>query len=89
MRNRTADLLITSEMLYQLSYTSSEASGAWGRNRTTDTMIFSHVLYQLSYPGTKSVRSPTGSENKTQHLQESQGADCFFPAAPKGRLSIQ
>ena len=38
-------------MLYQLSYTSSERSGAWGRNRTTDTMIFNHVLYQLSYPG--------------------------------------
>ena len=55
MRTRTADLLITSELLYQLSYTSSwifsHKSGAWGRNRTTDTMIFSHVLYQLSYPG--------------------------------------
>ncbi len=58
MRTRTADLLITSELLYQLSYTSSSKNrartcGAWGRNRTTDTMIFNHVLYQLSYPGTK------------------------------------
>ena len=57
MRTRTADLLITSELLYQLSYTGSGSGigGAWGRSRTTDTMIFSHVLYQLSYPGTRNA----------------------------------
>ena len=66
MRTRTADLLITSELLYQLSYTSSgkssRNSGAWGRNRTTDTMIFSHVLYQLSYPGTVAARAEAEAE---------------------------
>ena len=62
-RNRTADPFITSEVLYQLSYTSSEIevlggadvvsvaraeNGATPQNRTGDTVIFSHVLYQLS-----------------------------------------
>ncbi len=70
MRTRTADLLITSELLYQLSYTSSwihleSGDGAWGRNRTTDTMIFSHVLYQLSYPGTNTV--PRAAEGRIKH----------------------
>ena len=58
-RNRTADLRITSALLYQLSYTSSPCgpravarggieSGATPQNRTADTRIFSAVLYQLS-----------------------------------------
>ena len=59
-RNRTADLRITSALLYQLSYTSTESEpriprmaarqndGATPQNRTGDTVIFSHVLYQLS-----------------------------------------
>ena len=56
-RIRTADLLITSELLYQLSYGGSRGPivepgcGAWGRNRTADTGIFSPLLYHLSYPG--------------------------------------
>ena len=56
-RIRTADLLITSELLYQLSYGGSREGpaeprrGAWGRNRTADTGIFSPLLYHLSYPG--------------------------------------
>ena len=56
-RIRTADLLITSELLYQLSYGGSRRRaaepwhGAWGRNRTADTGIFSPLLYHLSYPG--------------------------------------
>ena len=62
-RNRTADLRITSALLYQLSYTSLEfesrealpwgiltkMNGATPQNRTADTRIFSAVLYQLSY----------------------------------------
>src|SRR5262245_736140 len=61
-RNRTGDPVITSDVLYQLSYTSSrcvvprhraagfpkEKDGATPQNRTGDTVIFSHVLYQLS-----------------------------------------
>ncbi len=51
-RNRTADLRITSALLYQLSYTSpslpDSTAGATPRNRTADTQIFSLVLYQLS-----------------------------------------
>ncbi len=46
---RTRDLLITNQLLYQLSYTS--ICGALGRNRTTDTEIFSLLLYRLSYQG--------------------------------------
>src|SRR5687767_4924116 len=58
-RNRTADLRITSALLYQLSYTSPASKprraaatnvkyGATPQNRTADTHIFSVVLYQLS-----------------------------------------
>ena len=48
-RNRTNNLLITNQLLCQLSYTSR--CGALGRNRTTDTGIFSPLLYRLSYQG--------------------------------------
>ena len=47
--NRTHNLLITNQLLCQLSYTSMV--GASGRNRTTDTGIFSPLLYRLSYRG--------------------------------------
>ena len=61
-RNRTGDPVITSDVLYQLSYTSLEfesrealpwgflakMNGATPQNRTADTRIFSAVLYQLS-----------------------------------------
>ena len=54
-RNRTSNLLITNQLLCQLSYTSPIAilrsDGASGRNRTTDTGIFSPLLYRLSYRG--------------------------------------
>ncbi len=48
-RNRTCNLLITNQLLCQLSYTGK--GGALGRNRTTDRRIFSPLLYQLSYQG--------------------------------------
>ena len=48
---RTPDLLITNQLLYQLSYTSNCLYGASEWNRTTDTGIFSPLLYQLSYRG--------------------------------------
>ena len=85
MRGRTADLLITSEMLYQLSYTSSQEksnkSGAWGRNRTTDTMIFNHVLYQLSYPGTgpEAKQRPAGEGIKHARQRNVKPQGAFFP----------
>src|SRR5690606_13481855 len=44
--NRTPDPIITSDVLYRLSY-SSKKSGAKGQNRTADTRIFSPLLYQL------------------------------------------
>ena len=57
-QNRTADLLVTSEMLYQLSYPGFtcnqlfEHTGADGRNRTDDLRLTMASLYQLSYIGT-------------------------------------
>ncbi len=48
-RNRTCNLLITNQLLCQLSYTGK--GGALGRNRTTDRRIFSPLLYHLSYQG--------------------------------------
>ena len=56
--NRTHNLLITNQLLCQLSYTSMV--GASGRNRTTDTGIFSPLLYRLSYRGIlKPAQQPT------------------------------
>ena len=52
--NRTRNLLITNQLLCQLSYTSDKL-GASGRNRTTDTGIFSPLLYRLSYRGMQVV----------------------------------
>ena len=52
--NRTRNLLITNQLLCQLSYTSDKL-GASGRNRTTDTGIFSPLLYLLSYRGIQVV----------------------------------
>ena len=48
---RTRNLLITNQLLCQLSYTSFYGASEW--NRTTDTGIFSPLLYQLSYRGIK------------------------------------
>ena len=48
---RTPALLITNQLLYQLSYTSNCLYGASEWNRTTDTGVFSPLLYQLSYRG--------------------------------------
>ena len=51
---RTHNLLITNQLLCQLSYTGKclhRLGGALGRNRTTDRQIFSLLLYQLSYQG--------------------------------------
>ncbi len=50
--NRTHNLLITNQLLCQLSYTSKPLySGALGWNRTADIWIFSPPLYRLSYQG--------------------------------------
>ena len=50
----TRNLLITSQLLYRLSYFGARVDcGASGRNRTTDTGIFSPLLYRLSYQGKK------------------------------------
>ena len=49
--NRTLNLLITNQLLCQLSYTSIYINGASEWNRTTDTGIFSPLLYRLSYRG--------------------------------------
>ena len=53
--NRTHNLLITNQLLCQLSYTSKFArlGGALGWNRTADIWIFSPPLYHLSYQGIK------------------------------------
>ena len=71
-RNRTNNLLITNQLLCQLSYTSIfiiyyiityfSLIGASGRNRTTDTGIFSPLLYRLSYRG--KFRNPLRTEPK-------------------------
>ncbi len=52
-RNRTNNLLITNQLLCQLSYTSTTPfrGGALGWNRTADIWIFSPPLYHLSYQG--------------------------------------
>ena len=51
-RTRTPDLLITNQLLYQLSYTSvkrvHDALGDPSEIRTPDTLIKSQVLCQLS-----------------------------------------
>ena len=52
--NRTRNLLITNQLLCQLSYTSKKTDnffGALGWNRTADIWIFSPPLYRLSYQG--------------------------------------
>ena len=56
--NRTPDPVITSDVLYLLSY-SSRKNGAKGQNRTGDTRIFSPLLYQLSYLGTPFIAYET------------------------------
>ena len=54
--NRTHNLLITNQLLCQLSYTSAPAEGgALGWNRTADIWIFSPPLYRLSYQGDKNA----------------------------------
>ncbi len=52
-KSRTRDPLITSQMLYQLSYSGSnhQCHGAGTKSRTRDPLITSQVLYQLSYTG--------------------------------------
>ena len=61
-KSRTRDLLITSQLLYQLSYAGVKHGnkpnriyylkiGARTRNRTRDTRIFNPLLYRLSYSG--------------------------------------
>ena len=70
---RTHNLLITNQLLCQLSYTGNSCrtdsqsatpfGGALGRNRTTDRQIFSLLLYQLSYQG-KRWRPRTGSNRR-------------------------
>ena len=56
--NRTHNLLITNQLLCQLSYTSTKAhgGGALGWNRTADIWIFSPPLYHLSYQGKNAFR---------------------------------
>ena len=51
---RTRNLLITNQLLCQLSYTSVAGASEW--SRTTDTGIFSPLLYQLSYRGKMAIR---------------------------------
>ena len=46
-RNRTPDLLITNQLLYQLSYTS--VLGGNNRARTYDPLLVRQMLSQLSY----------------------------------------
>ncbi len=54
---RTRNLLITNQLLCQLSYTSEWTKfGASEWSRTTDTGIFSPLLYQLSYRGVMATR---------------------------------
>ena len=72
--NRTRNLLITNQLLCQLSYTSkvwnwTKNFGASGRNRTTDTGIFSPLLYRLSYRGI--WRSGWGSNSRPLAWQAS------------------
>ena len=55
-KSRTRDPLITSQVLYQLSYTgiwdcTISKNGAGTKSRTRDPLITSQVLYQLSYTG--------------------------------------
>ena len=60
-RNRTHNPLITSQVLYQLSYTGAFKlfnNGGSGRNRTADTRIFSPLLYRLSYRANSLFSSP-------------------------------
>ena len=59
---RTRNLLITNQLLCQLSYTSMAGDSEW--SRTTDTGIFSPLLYQLSYRG---IGDPEGA--RTPDLQ--------------------
>ena len=47
--NRTHNLLITNQLLCQLSYTGVSGASRW--NRTADRGIFSPLLYRLSYRG--------------------------------------
>ena len=56
--NRTHNLLITNQLLCQLSYTSKSArqGGALGWNRTADIWIFSPPLYRLSYQGVSALK---------------------------------
>ena len=59
-RTRTADKLIKSQLLYQLSYggicsPGCSQTGTPARTRTADKLIKSQLLYQLSYGGTLSV----------------------------------
>ncbi len=56
-KSRTRDLLITSQLLYQLSYVGDTLNkdeiknGADTKSRTRDLLITSQLLYQLSYVG--------------------------------------
>ncbi len=51
--DRTRDLFVTSEVLYQLSYSGEDHMkvGAKSGNRTRDLFLTMEVLYQLSYLG--------------------------------------
>ena len=66
-RIRTLDPLITSQMLYQLSYTGA-VYGGFGRNRTADTRIFSPLLYQLSYKANMKLKNGGPDGGRTRDL---------------------
>ena len=95
--NRTPDPIITSDVLYRLSY-SSKKNGAKGQNRTADTRIFSPLLYQLSYLGTSDhnvlkARIQSQAVNPQTALQPLNCGDrdrcrpCSFPTRYDGSWS--
>ncbi len=86
--NRTRNLLITNQLLCQLSYTSDKL-GASGRNRTTDTGIFSPLLYRLSYRGMQVVFWKCLQKNTSIFIwRPGRGSNPRPPAWQAGVLTI-
>ena len=73
-RTRTADLLITNQLLYQLSYAGllsilSKKFGADDEVRTRDIQIGNLTLYQLSYIRLKNVLTQRVSSSNVSTKQ--------------------
>ena len=87
--NRTHNLLITNQLLCQLSYTSEKIkkNGALGRNRTTDRGIFSPLLYRLSYQGKTPFRGiKNGDLDGVRTHDLSRDRLAFYPAELPGHI---